>query len=106
MEILLLLAGGILVYAIFKQASTMKKADNVIETKQEYSENMEGYNKHILNQYSEWKDEINSQDIIENHIHEKPYVTAHGLYGIPEKQLKTNPVSALVPVNTIKNLNL
>lgn len=104
MVLLALLAGTILVYAIYKQV-TMEPSLEAL-TKKNDTLNLEGYNPYILNQYIPWKDRINSADVAENDIWSKPVKPEFGIYGITEEHIKLNPVDGQTVLNSRINLNL
>lgn len=105
MDILLVFAGTILIYTIYKQFSTQQTYTDIIQ-EQDKSLKIGDYNPYILNQYVEWKDRMFSADVSENDIYSKPATREYGLYGITEEQIRLNPVDAKVAVNTRDNLNL
>lgn len=105
MDILLVFAGAFLIYAIYRQSVTEPSYSNILKEKDE-SLQIGDYNPYILNQYTEWADEMHSADIVENDIWTKPVKRELGLYGIPEEQLKVNPVSGKTIVHRRENLNL
>lgn len=105
MDALLLLAAGILLYTIYKQASTNPSYEDIVMRANE-TLNIGDYNPYILNQYVEWKDRMFSADVNENDIYSKPANKEFGIYGIPEEQIRLNAVDAKVPVNNRDNLNL
>lgn len=105
MDLLLVFAGAILIYAIYKQAATETTYDEIL--KKENQPLYPGdYNPYALNQYVEWKDRMFSADVAENDIYTKPAGDAEGIYGISEKHIKLNPVDVKTVVNTRQNLNL
>ena len=106
MDILLLLAGGILIYAIVKQFNTEPTIADALkpDTTQELA--IGDYNPYILNQYDEWKNRIHSADVTENDIYSKPANREFGPYGITEEQIRLNPVDAKVTLLRRENLNL
>lgn len=105
MDILLIFAGAILLYSIYTQLNTQPAYESIIKEKND-SLKIGDYNPYILNQYTEWADEINSADVSENDIYSKPVKVERGLYGIPEEQIRLNPVSAKTIVHRRENLNL
>lgn len=105
MDVLLLFAGVILVFTIYKQMSDQPSYTEVIEKDNERLAISE-YNPYLLNQYVEWKDRMFSADVNENDIFSKPSMEERGIYGITEDQIRLNPVDAKVSVNRKDNLNL
>ena len=105
MDVLLLFAGIILTYTIYKQFNSEPTYEDITKAKNETLQ-IGDYNPYILNQYVEWKDRMFSADVNENDIYSKPAKREHGIYGITEEQIKLNPLDAKVPVNTRENLNL
>jgi len=105
MDLLLVFAGAILIYVVYKQAQSNPTYEDILKenNKEIYTG---GYNPYVLNQYVEWKDRLFSADVNENDIYSKPAQPAHGIYGISEEHIKLNPVDAKVIVNNRENLNL
>lgn len=106
MDALLLIAGAILIFAIYKQATSEPTIGEVITAKQDNELAIGDYNPYILNQYDEWKNRMFSADVTENDIYSKQANREFGLYGITEEQIRLNPVDAKVPVLRRENLNL
>lgn len=102
---LLVLAGGILGYAMYKQMMTEPTYEDIMNAKnRELS--MGDYNPYVLNQYCPWKERMFSADVSENDIYSKPAQQEHGIYGITENHIKLNPVDVQTIVNRRENLNL
>lgn len=105
MDILLVFAGTILIFTIYKQFLSEPSYESIIESQND-TLNIGNYNPYVLNQYVEWKDRINSADVNENDIYAKPTQIETGLYAITEDQIRLNPVDVKVVVNRRDNLNL
>lgn len=105
MDLLLVFAGAILFYVIYKQAKNNPTYEDILMAKNSGME-LGGYNPYVLNQYVEWKDRLFSADVTENDIYSKPVEQANGIYGISEEHVMLNPVDVKVVVNTRQNLNL
>lgn len=102
---LLVLAGGILGYAMYKQLMTEPTYEDIMKAKNEGLQ-IGNYNPYVLNQFVEWKDRIFSADVSENDIYSKPAQLENGIYGITEEHITLNPVDVKTIVNKRENLNL
>ena len=105
MDILLVFAGTILIYTLYKQFVTEPSYEEILQSQND-TLNIGDYNPYALNQYAEWKDRIHSADVNENDIYAKPVQIETGLYAIIEDQIKLNPVDIKTIVNRRDNLNL
>lgn len=105
MDVLLLFAGAILIYTLYKQHTSNPSYESIVNAENK-TLNITDYNPYVLNQYVEWKDRIHSADVAENDIYTKPYNEEHGLYSITEDQIRLNEVDVKVAVNRRDNLNL
>jgi hypothetical protein len=106
MDVLLLLAGTILVFAIYKQLTSEPTIADALKPDTSETLMIGDYNPYILNQYDEWKNRIHSADVQENDIYQKPVSREFGPYGITEEQVRLNAVDAKVPILRRQNLNL
>lgn len=102
---LLVLAGGILGYAVYKQMMTEPTYEDIMKANNKGIQ-IYGYNPYVLNQFVEWKDRIFSADVSENDIYSKPVQRENGIYGITEEHITLNSVDVKTIVNNRENLNL
>ena len=105
MDLLLVIAGAALIWAIFAHSKSEESNIKTIGS-QDDTLALDGYNPYILNQYVEWKDRMFSTDVEENNIYSKPMETDYGMLGLTEEKIKLNPVDAKVVVYGRENLNL